>query len=248
MTPQAQDRPVLRWGGSLCVVLAAHAAIVVGALWWTHRTPPALSPLPAEAVMVELAPLPVAPPAPPTELPPGPVQQEQRKIEPRAEPAPKPLLRQKSQPRAEVSLPQQVQQERQTEDSAEANVDETTAPPSVPAPSDTRYAASQTLSGASTQALVTWQSQILGRLEKFKRYPRAAQRLRQQGAAQVLYTVDREGRVLSASLARSSGHESLDAEAVAAVQRASPLPPPPPEVPGDPITVTTPIEFALRGR
>lgn len=244
MSAFAQEQPGLRWAGSVGVVLAVHAAVVLAVLWWQARSPAPPRSQPPEAVMVELAPLPTAPPAPPTQLPPGPPQQEQHKAQPKAEaePTPKP---QPPQQHADVALPQQAPAQ-QSQDSAAEEVAQTSAPPSVPAPVGSQYAASQSLSGSDSHALVNWQSQVLGQLEKFKRYPRVAQRLRQEGVVLVRYTVDRQGRVLSARLANSSGRASLDAEALAAVQRASPLPPPPAEIPGDPVEVTTPVEFFLR--
>jgi protein TonB len=241
------DKPALRWGGSLGMVLLAHATLI-GAWLWAHALrPPEPQPEPAEAVMVELAPLPTAPLAPPTDLPPGPPQQEQRKAQPKAElePAPKPEPQQKPVEKAEVALPQQAR-ERQNDASANTDVAETTAPPSVQAPTGSQYTASQSLSGVASQTLVTWQVQVLGHLERFKRYPRAAQRRHHEGRVKVRYAVDRQGNVLSVQLADSSGHESLDAEALAAVQHTSPLPPPPAEILGDPVTVTTPVDFSLR--
>lgn len=241
------DRSVRRWVGSLGLVLLVHA-LLIGAWQWAHaRHPHEPLPDPAEAVMVELAPLPTAPPAPPTELPPGPPQQEQRKAPPKAEPepAPKPAPPPKPVEKAEVALQQQAQ-ERQDDARASTDVAQTSAPPSVQAPTGSHYAADQSLAGTASQTMVNWQAQVLGHLEKFKRYPRAAQRRRYEGIVRVRYAVDRLGKVLSVQLADSSGHESLDAEAVAAVQRASPLPPPPAELAGDPVTVTTPIEFLIR--
>jgi protein TonB len=248
MTALEQDQPALRWGASLGLALAVHAVAIGAVLWWHARMPPVQTPAPAETVMVELAPLPSAPPAPPTELPPGPPQQEQRQTPPKAEPEPTRTPepdRQRLQQEAEVPLPQQPAQ-RQHEDTAAADVNRTSAPPSVQAPPGREYAAEQSLAGAQPQAQGTWQAQVLGHLEKFKRYPRVAQRRRYEGTVSVQYSVDRQGNVLSARLATSSGREPLDDEAVAAMQRASPLPPPPPEIPGDPIEVTTPVTFTLR--
>jgi len=239
-----QDRAALRWGGSFGAVLMVHTALIGAAMWWSARRAPLPLPASAEAVMVELAPLPTAPPAPPTELPPGPPQQEQRQTQSEAEPAPAPqpqVIRRE----AEVALPQRAQ-ERPAKENAATDVDRTTTPPSVQVPTGSRYAAPQSLSGSVSQTLATWQSQVLGHLERFKRYPRAAQRRRQEGTATVRYTVDRRGNVLAVQLAGSSGHETLDGEALAAVKRASPLPPPPADIPGDPVEVATPINFTIR--
>lgn len=44
----------------------------------------------------------------------------------------------------------------------------------------------------------------------------------------------------------SSGSPELDAETLALVRRAEPLPAPPPEVLGNPLTLTVPVRFSLR--
>lgn len=237
------ERCMLRWGGSLATVLAVHAVLIGVVLWWQTRPAPPPLPMPAEAVMVEMAPLPTAPPAPPSELPPGPPQQEQRKAQPKPQPEPKPEPAPQRH-EAEVALPQQVQQQA-SEDNANVDVEQTSAPPSVQAPTGSQYAAQQTLSGATFQATASWQSQLLGHLEHFRRYPRAAIRRRQQGTVQVQFSIDRKGNVLSVSLAHGSGHTPLDSEALATVRRASPLPPPPDDIPGDPVMITTPVDFSL---
>lgn len=237
-----------RWGASLGIVLAAHALAIGTATWWHGRSAHLPLPAPAEAVMVELAPLPEAPPATPTELPPGPPQQEQRKAQPKAEPEPAPEPEPRPvQPDAEVALPRQPQ-ERQNEESADIDVARTTAPPSVASSASHRYAASQSLSGAPGQAEATWQSQLLGHLERHKQYPRSAERRRQEGTVQVQFSIDRQGQLVDARIVRSSGHEALDAEALATLKRANPLPPPPDEIHGDPVKVTTPVNFSLRRR
>lgn len=231
-----------RWGTSLGLALGLHAAIVGGVLWWQARRAPEPLPVPAEAVMVELAPLPEAPPSPPAQLPPGPPRREQRKAAPPPVPVPPPP---RKAPQADIAVPDQAQAQ-QGQERAVADIDQASAPPSVQAPTGQRHAASQTLAGVAPQAMVTWQAQVLGHLERFKRYPRAAQRRRQEGVVQVQYAVDRQGQVLRVALLRSSGRDTLDAEAVAAVQRASPLPAPPPEIDGEVVEVTTPVEFFLR--
>ncbi|MGC1303895.1 MAG: TonB family protein [Caulobacteraceae bacterium] len=89
---------------------------------------------------------------------------------------------------------------------------------------------------------------MLARLERFKRYPALARVGRQAGVAYLHVAMDRQGGVLSARIDRSSGSVVLDDEAMALVRRAAPLPAPPPEVVGDPLELTVPIEFSLAGR
>ncbi|MBL8645222.1 MAG: TonB family protein [Rhodospirillaceae bacterium] len=56
----------------------------------------------------------------------------------------------------------------------------------------------------------------------------------------------RRGRIVSAKLERPSGFAVLDDEALALVTRAQPLPPPPPEVAGDPLVMIVPVDFVVR--
>ncbi len=88
-----------------------------------------------------------------------------------------------------------------------------------------------------------WQALVLRHLERRKRYPAEARRARREGIAKVRFTVDAEGNVGSVALAQSSGVPALDAEVVALVRRASPIPAPPPGVGR---TVIVPIRFDLR--
>ena len=63
------------------------------------------------------------------------------------------------------------------------------------------------------------------------------------GVAAVNFALDAAGDVTAAQLMRSSGDGELDAEAVAAVRRASPLPAPPADAPR---AYVAPIRFDLR--
>ncbi|MBK3731649.1 TonB family protein, partial [Azospirillum brasilense] len=87
---------------------------------------------------------------------------------------------------------------------------------------------------------------VLGHLERYKRYPRIAQMRRQQGVPQVAITIDRQGRVVSVRLHKGSGFEALDEETIALVERASPLPAPPPEVAQDRMELVVPVQYFLR--
>lgn len=93
-----------------------------------------------------------------------------------------------------------------------------------------------------------WRSRISGRLNRFKRYPKDALRLKRQGVGQVRFTLDRQGHVLAVTLVSSAGLPSLDREIQALVKRASPLPTPPADayVNGT-VELTLPIDFSLRG-
>src|SRR5260370_32685225 len=97
-----------------------------------------------------------------------------------------------------------------------------------------------------SDAVPTWKSHILALLERHKRYPETAQSRRQQGIAQVLFSLDRLGRVIRSRIVHSSGASALDEEALALLQRAQPCPPPPPDVPGEHAELSGPTRFNLK--
>lgn len=121
----------------------------------------------------------------------------------------------------------------------------TTAPPKIEAPRADRTAAAQNARGRNAPRIspASWQSRLLAHLERRKRYPSRAKRRREEGVAYVRFSIDANGNVLSARLTRSSGFPDLDAEVVAMVTRASPVPAPPPGIEG---TITVPVRFKLR--
>lgn len=85
-----------------------------------------------------------------------------------------------------------------------------------------------------------------GRSDKVKRYLRKASFKRQQGVPYIRFSMNREGRVVSVRLERSSGFKSPDDEALTVAKRAQPLPKPPEDVKGDTIELVVPIEFFMR--
>ena len=90
----------------------------------------------------------------------------------------------------------------------------------------------------------SWEAQVMARLERYRQYPAGARAQGTEGVAYLLLKVGRDGRVLAVQLSQSSGYASLDAAALATVQRASPLPRIPPERP-DELSLTLPVEFFL---
>jgi protein TonB len=118
--------------------------------------------------------------------------------------------------------------------------------PRTPAPATTAPQAIPELTPRISDAVPTWKSHILALLERHKRYPEAAQSRHQQGIAQVLFSLDRLGRVTRSRIVHSSGASALDEEALALLQRAQPFPPPPPDVPGEHVELSVPIRFNLK--
>lgn len=248
----------LRWGLCFAVILGLHVGVGWIALYGTpNAAPPSPSP---EAVMINLAPLPVAPPAPPNQMAPGPKQTVSQPppkpvIEPPplvAPPAPVPQIAIPLPPRPPPEPPQRQRPVAHRLPLTHVPdktlpAPETTAPPQLPAPPAPNAAAPApgVSSAAPSNAVPTWQALLLARLERFKRYPYEAQIYREEGVADLHFTMDRQGRVLSATIVRSSGFDALDRETLALIQRAQPLPPPPPEVTGNVIQLTVPVQFFL---
>jgi periplasmic protein TonB len=94
-------------------------------------------------------------------------------------------------------------------------------------------------------AKVTWQGILEAHLRKFQKYPRSALRRNVEGTAVIRFRMDREGKVLSYTIERTSEHEVLDEAALAMIERAQPLPPLPDDVPGDSIELTVPANFNI---
>jgi TonB family protein len=96
------------------------------------------------------------------------------------------------------------------------------------------------------RARVTWQKELLAHLGKYKRYPVD----RSQKSSEILVTLslDRSGRVLAVNVAKSSGDEAFDHAALSMVERASPVPAPPPLVADEGLSFSLPVIFRKNNR
>src|SRR5690349_11672417 len=81
-------------------------------------------------------------------------------------------------------------------------------------------------------------------IAKAVRYPKAACPDRLEGVAHVEFIVAGSGRILSRSIAKSSGHAILDQEALQAIDRVKAVPPLPPYMKGRQQSFTVPLRFA----
>ena len=243
-----------RWAASLLVVLALHGALVLLVM----RQRVGIEPIgtPPVAVLIDLPP---APPAAPEPAPAAePVASEPLPAEPEPPPLPEPeplLPKVEPSPTAHppVALPMSPPKpRRQTKPVERPPLPRPPRPapvpamptPAIPAPP----AAIETPPGPASSVAstrTTWQAQLLAWLERHKHYPRVAQEQHQQGVAVLRFTLDRQGRILSYTLDRSSGFSLLDQEVLELIQRAQPVPPPPPDVAGERIEVLVPVSFSL---
>lgn len=93
---------------------------------------------------------------------------------------------------------------------------------------------------------VTWQKELLAHLDKFKHYP--GDRTGQSAEISISITLDREGRVISANIAKSSGDSVFDRAALAMIEKASPVPAPPPLIADEGLNFSLPVIFQKSSR
>jgi protein TonB len=252
---------IRRWGLAAAIVCAAHFGLMASYLLLPNAEPEGSPASPA--VIVELAPLPVAP-ASEQDLAPGPEMVEAQpapKPPPQAEPeVVEPAPKMETPAPAEVTLPEPTPKavEKKPEEAPDTQVTE--APPvqqAAPAPQTTAAPRSEQQTAATPQApspgaaasraaIASWRDLLMARLQQNKRYPASAEQHRQQGTATLNFTVDRNGRVTARSIVRSSGVAALDEEVLAMIKRAQPLPAFPAAMPQHSINLTVPIRFSLK--
>ncbi|WP_152046599.1 energy transducer TonB family protein [Aureimonas psammosilenae] len=194
---------------------------------------PVVEPPPPEPPPPEPLPEPIPEPTPP---PPEPVPELPQNDAAEAVlnapvPAPKPVPPRPRVERKEPPRPKETRRaERREQPKPQPQRQASTAPASsAPAARNTASAP------RATQA--TWARQVISRIR--------AQAPRTAGSAgltaRVSFSIDRSGRIISASVASSSGDSAFDREAVALVRRASPVPAPPEGVGSRVTPLTVPV-------
>jgi periplasmic protein TonB len=256
-----------RWIGAALLVLVVHAGCAALAL--LHRQQEELADAAAGVTIVEMLPAPAVPldspdvaPGPQVEeatLAPAPSLESKPEVVPEQLPnlEPAPLA-----PEPEVVLPRPVpveeakpkeDKEREVEvrdkvETPESAAPLTMAPPRVePTEEAIRTAPSAGMASERVKrAQVSWQKALVSHLNRFKRYPDGARARGSQGSVLVEFTVDRSGKVVTSRVLQHSGSTVLDEEAIAVLQRASPLPSPPAEMAGELFPLTLPIQFRIK--
>jgi protein TonB len=242
-----------RWSACAAVVVAAHGLVAFAIA--AHSDEAELE-AGAPVVMVELAPLAVAPPAPVRDLAAGPLleTENQERVAEEAQPERKEtekrerVVEETPAPDPTVSMAQAVPM------AEEGPIDDTATPqpvrgapvPTAPqtAPTSAALAAAPavgTVVQPAPAVIASWQRLLIAQLERHKRYPPQARgRL---GEARLAFSIDRQGRVVTSRIVQSSGSDALDAEALALVKRAQPLPPPPAGLADNQLSFVVPIRY-----
>lgn len=249
---RSDQTEIKRWSASAVFVVLVHAALIAGYFIGHISYEPSGKPL--EAISIDLAPSTASPQQQTANVAPGPTMKaadsavpepERRKmVEETIAPTPpqensavlaptdKKL---KPEPVRETPKPVAKQPPKKSSD--------TPAPRTSAAPRAERQAiAQEARSGASAAAaLATYRQRLNAHLQRFKGGGAGG-----GGNVMVIFTVSRGGSVSGVRVARSSGNSALDSEAAAAIRRAQPLPPIPPEIPQS--SLSFPVPFSFGGR
>jgi protein TonB len=239
-----------------------HAVVIVGFLIQFAQPAPSLpadSPTPSLAVEVMLMPTDMPdivntappPPPPPPPMPevvedPPPLIESVAELAPAAPPPPPPEVKKRPDPpkptpvkRPPLPIPDSVPSESTAE-----------PPPAFVPPTQVKAPQANQLALAAPAGRAgpppNYLSIISSQLERNKVYPRAARDRRQQGRARLRFTIDRQGNVLGHELLSSAGYALLDQEVRSLIQRVSPLPPMPADMPQETLELTVSIDFFLR--
>ena len=201
-------------------------------------SPPATMALPKPA-------LPPPEPAPPLpeSAPPKPISPPATVAlpEPEPPPTPNPPLTATKPPPPPVDGPAPMKPIRRPKPNPSAHPTEASKP-EQPATSPT--SAETARPGAEAPIAIDWQRALAAWLGANKTYPEAARRRGAEGGVVLRFTADRSGRVLDVELVQSAGSPILD-NAAQSMLRGATLPPFPPRMAQDRVTVTVQIRYSL---
>lgn len=255
-----------RWSAAAIVVVLLHALMIAAGIYWYTQYQNAGMPIPP--IMVDLVPVSAAPETQPLDIAPGPTMQEA--AEPQQEPdQPVPEIKEELIPptpiqeKPVVAAPPEEKKKEEVKPQPAPKPDRpkhvkrvvkkrSTTPPAprtTAAPQAERRApAAASAAGATSSAAASasYAQRLVAHLQRFKQYPAEARAAGQQGTARVAFTVTRSGGVSGVRIAGSSGHASLDAETLAMVRRAQPLPSFPPEMTESSKAFVLPMNYSAR--
>lgn len=161
------------------------------------------------------------------------------KTDPKHKPKPKPKPKPESIAKTSASTPAQPGTAPTTDSKAPAATDST-------APTQGEQFRAGTATGSVADTPPSYRKQLGAWLQKHKRYPRRARRLRQEGTVVLHFVMARDGTVLSWEIRRSSGHKLLDEAVAQLIRSANPLPALPANVHMQRLVLDVPIRFHLR--
>lgn len=226
-------------GIALFAALALHGGLAIWLTWPSaEKLPPELPVQPMKVSLLAVieqtttAAVPVTPPPkPPTPKPSTPKPVSPPKPKPIAEPViqqaePEPIpepLPIEEPPAEPVAIPEPIPE---------------TIPEIIPKVTD--------MPPLDTIASVQYEQLLVAWLEKHKKYPRRAKRLRIEGEGRLRISIDRSGQTQKIILEQQTGNRLLDKTALEMAERANPFPPMPDNDPRQALEFIVPVVFALR--
>jgi protein TonB len=238
---QDHELHIGRWAAAILFVLGAHAVLVAAYLYVAPQS--GITGADVPVVMVEFAPEAAAPESE-ADLAPGPETfdsqatqqpqiQQQAAEEPVIDlppvPAPDPDIvippKQEVVEEKKEDAPQPTQQTTVEQPSAQQveSVRQLTSNPKTEKRAE-KAVAPRAGTTAARQAMVNYASTLSAHLQRFKRPAKG------RGTVVVTFTVNRSGKVVASSITKSSGSPAVDAEALAMIERAQPMPSFPPAI------------------
>lgn len=222
------------WRAGTVFAIALHAGLAAAIVYSQFGMKDEIEP-PSSSITLDLAPLASAPPQPVTNLPEAPPVEEKEPAKEEVQPAPEPPLPQ----RIETLLPEPAIRPQPRREATAPAASLLTPAPTVTAPVNAAP------SKADAAAMPSYAALVLAHLKRHQQYPRAAKRRGIEGDVTVTIRVDRQGNVLGQTIVSGSGHEILDREALATIERANPMPPLPAQIESNTVSLTVPIRFEL---
>jgi protein TonB len=226
----ANPRDLLRWAAAGAIVVSVYAGVI--AYFLTEHQPEDAVGGDTDTVIMELAPIDSTPDAEVRDV--APALETMIESKPVSEPQPE-----KKPDEEKVELPQDEATALIPTPVAKTVEKVEDAPPPAPI-------TAQQVKGGAPRIESSWQTNLVRQLQRYKRYPAEAQAQREEGTVLLSFSVDRNGRVIAHSIARSSGYPDLDNEVTAMILRAEPLPPFPASMTQARLDLTVPIHFSLQ--
>ena len=240
--PPKDRSEVRRWSLSAAFVVAAHVGLLAaGTFWFTRHND--FAGTGSQMMTVDLEDAPPNPEPRKFDVAPGPDMQEA--------PAPAPEIEKQAKVAQEqipsapvrqnpdvVAPPEQKEQPKP--------VTETPVVQKPPQPREPPAPLTTALPAAAQAARASYMGKLSAHLQRYKQYPATARSAGVEGVAILSFTVSQDGQVSGGHIAKSSGSAALDAETLAMLRRAQPLPRFPPEITQRSLTLNAPIRFSLR--
>jgi protein TonB len=180
------------------------------------------------------------PPSPQTESPPKPQAKPAAKAAPapKREPTPAPVQRAAPSPAPAATVAQPAQP------SADPAPVASTAPAPAVQAKVAPHAAAPPPSPDEAGLIARFRLDIIAQAKRFKRYPRLAMDNNWEGRTDVRIVFGADGKRISISIARSSGHETLDKQALDTLDKA--FVPVPAALRGKAFAVEIPVIYSLK--